>query len=118
MALMHLRSNRKRLGREYRWEAESDRFFSRPEGDAIPGRLTLYRALAALHPEKGVTVYLHHELGFGFKEIGEMMGIATSAARVRSHRALKKLSRRELAGLFQPSALDGMGPRFRGSCSS
>jgi len=32
-------------------------------------------------------------LGFGFREIGEFLGIAENAAKVRSHRALKKLRR-------------------------
>lgn len=95
VALMHLRSKKKRQAREFLWEVDSDRFAARPEGDAVPDRLTLHRALSMLHPDHGTTVYLHHVLGFRFNEIGEIMGISEGAAKVRSHRALKML-RREL----------------------
>ena len=91
VALMHLRSKKRRLAREFAWEVDYDCLGARPEGDAIPERLTLHRELSALRPDNGITVYLHHVLGFEFNEISEIMGISKSAAKVRSHRALKRL---------------------------
>lgn len=91
VALMHLRSKKKRQAREFLWDFESAPFATRPEGDAVPDRLTLHRALSVLNRDHGIAVYLHHVLGFRFNEIGEIMGISESAAKVRSHRALKKL---------------------------
>ena len=93
VALMHLRSKKKRQAREFLWEVDSDRFATPPDGDAVPDRLTLHRALSVLNRDHGITVYLHHVLGFRFNEIGEIMGISESAAKVRSHRALKQLRR-------------------------
>ena len=37
---------------------------------------------------------LHHLLGMSFQEIGQILGVATGTAKVRSHRALKSLRQR------------------------
>jgi DNA-directed RNA polymerase specialized sigma24 family protein len=37
---------------------------------------------------------LHHLLGMSFQEVGQILGIASGTAKVRSHRALKALRER------------------------
>jgi DNA-directed RNA polymerase specialized sigma24 family protein len=39
---------------------------------------------------------LHHLLGLSFEEVGRIIGVAAGTAKVRAHRALKKI-RQQLA---------------------
>ncbi|HET6362467.1 MAG TPA: RNA polymerase sigma factor [Gemmatimonadota bacterium] len=59
-------------------------------------RLDVDRALAALPPDLRAAVILHDIEGYSHKEIGELLGISLSAARMRLYRA--RLALRASAG--------------------
>ena len=89
VALMHLRSQRRR-----REEIAPEELPPTPvagEAEAIPDTATLQRILATLPREGQEVLILHHLLGLSFQEVGQVVGTTEGAAKVRSHRALKKL---------------------------
>lgn len=75
-----------------------------PEVETLADRLVVQRALAKLTEEKREALLLHHVWGFSFPEIAGMLGIGTSAAKVRAHRAI-----RDLRGLLETMDTEGGG---------
>jgi RNA polymerase sigma-70 factor, ECF subfamily len=53
----------------------------------------LLRSLLTLPPKDREAIYLHYVEGQPFAEIGQVLGVSETAARVRVHRALQKLRR-------------------------
>ena len=62
----------------------------------LPVTDELLAALQQLPEDRREAVFLHHIQGFSFKEIGNMLGISTQAAKLRSFRGIEGL--RELLG--------------------
>ncbi|MCU0304255.1 MAG: RNA polymerase sigma factor [Thermoanaerobaculales bacterium] len=89
VALMHLRSQRRR--KEVLPEDGLPDIPVPPEIERLADRATLMRLLGGLPREASEVLILHHLLGVSFEEIGEIMGVAPGTAKVRAHRALKKL---------------------------
>lgn len=89
VALMHLRSNRRRK--------ESPAFEDLPEVPVPPemegfaDKATVLKLLATLPRAGQEVLILHHLLGLSFQEIGDILGLAPGTAKVRAHRALKTL---------------------------
>lgn len=89
VALMHLRSGRRRK-EKIAGDALPDVPIP-PEVEKLADAVTLRRALAELPQPSREVLMMHHMLGFSFKEIGQILGIAAGTAKVRAHRALKVL---------------------------
>ena len=89
VALMHLRSSRRRK--------ESVTVDDLPEVPVPPAvehladRTTLARLLSTLPREGREVLVLHHVVGLSFEEIGQVVGVRAGTAKVRAHRALKAL---------------------------
>jgi RNA polymerase sigma-70 factor (ECF subfamily) len=49
------------------------------------------RLLGTLPRAAQEVLILHHLLGMSFEEVGAIVGIASGTAKVRAHRALKKI---------------------------
>jgi RNA polymerase sigma-70 factor (ECF subfamily) len=64
---------------------------------SLADRDTLRRAIGALLPDRREALLLHHIWGFSFAEIGQLLGIRTDAAKLRSSRAMGDL-RKALGG--------------------
>jgi RNA polymerase sigma-70 factor (ECF subfamily) len=86
---MHLRSGRRR--KEKLADDELPEVPIPPEVEKLADAVTLRRALAELPQPSREVLMMHHMLGFSFKEIGHILGIAAGTAKVRAHRALKVL---------------------------
>jgi RNA polymerase sigma-70 factor, ECF subfamily len=94
VALMHLRSHRRR---KEDTPAENLPEVPIPPAVELLGDRTLARRLLAELPRPSQEVLiLHHMLGLSFEEVGRVMGTSAGAAKVRAHRALKVL-REQLA---------------------
>lgn len=89
VALMHLRSGRRR--KEYLADDQLPDVPVPPEMEKLADHATLHRLLADLPPQAQEVLMLHHLLGLSFHEVGQILGVAAGTAKVRSHRALKKL---------------------------
>ncbi len=67
------------------------------DGDLVPGEVMtgdqgdIERALSTLPPLTREVVILHHWSGYTFAEIGVLLSLTESAARVRHHRALETM---------------------------
>jgi RNA polymerase sigma-70 factor (ECF subfamily) len=59
--------------------------------DRLADRATVQRRLATLPRAAQEVLILHHLLGLSFDEVGQIMGIASGTAKVRAHRALRKV---------------------------
>src|SRR2546421_6384701 len=76
------------------------RFWDRPAIDPIDEVVhraeerELLGALLAMPFADRQGIYLHYFDGLSFNEVGEVLGVSETAARVRVHRALKQLRRR------------------------
>jgi RNA polymerase sigma-70 factor (ECF subfamily) len=92
VALMHLRTMRRR--KEVLPDEDLPEIPVAPEMDQLADRATIQRLLGTLPKAAQEVVILHHLLGLSFEEIGQIMGIAAGTAKVRSHRALKKIRER------------------------
>ncbi len=57
----------------------------------VVAKSTLEGALAELPLDQSEILYLRHQWGLSFAEIGGICGVSAGAVRVRAHRALKKL---------------------------
>lgn len=89
VALMHLRSRRRRkedIPRENLPELPVP-----AEMESFGDRHTVYTLLARLPDAAREVLMLHHLLGLSFAEIAPILGVAPGTAKVRAHRALKKL---------------------------
>jgi len=89
VALMHLRSMRRR--KEILPDEDLPEVPVPPEVDQLADRRTVQRLLAALPRKAQEVLILHHLLGMSFDEVGQIIGIAPGTAKVRAHRALKKI---------------------------
>jgi RNA polymerase sigma-70 factor (ECF subfamily) len=94
VALMYLRSSRRR--KEVLADDQLPESPVPPEMEKLADHATLHRYLAELPRQAQEVLMLHHLLGLSFQEVGQILGIATGTAKVRSHRALKNL-RQQLA---------------------
>ncbi len=64
---------------------------SRGPGVSTPRERLVQRALLQLDEGQRDVVVLHYYQGFSFPEVAQILGISTSAAKVRAHRAYEKL---------------------------
>ena len=89
VALMHLRTNRRR--KEYSAGDELPDFPVLPEAEKYADRATVQRLLSQLPDSAREVLILHHLLGLSFQEVGKVLGIAAGTAKVRAHRAIKSV---------------------------
>jgi RNA polymerase sigma-70 factor (ECF subfamily) len=89
VALMHLRSGRRR--KEFLAEDALPEVPVPPEMEKLADRATIHTMLSELPRQSQEVLMLHHLLGLSFDEVGRVLGIAPGTAKVRSHRALKKI---------------------------
>lgn len=89
VALMHLRSSRRR--REVLADEELPDIPVPPEVERLADRSTVSRLLGELPRAGREVLILHHLLGLSFDEVGGVLGIAAGTAKVRAHRAIKVL---------------------------
>jgi RNA polymerase sigma-70 factor (ECF subfamily) len=92
VALMHLRSAKRR--KELLPDEDLPEVPVPPEMDQLADRVTIQRLLGTLPRAAQEVLILHHLLGLSFEEVGKIMGIAAGTAKVRAHRALKKIRER------------------------
>jgi RNA polymerase sigma-70 factor (ECF subfamily) len=62
--------------------------------DQLADRATVQRLLSTLPRASQEVLILHHLLGMSFDEVGQIVGVAGGTAKVRAHRALKKIRQR------------------------
>ena len=62
-----------------------------PEVATLADRDVLWRALDAVLPDRREALLLHHVWGLTFAEIGQLLGIRTDAAKLRSSRGMADL---------------------------
>jgi RNA polymerase sigma-70 factor, ECF subfamily len=89
VALMHLRTMRRR--KEVLPDEDLPEVPVPPEMDQLADRATVQRLLGTLPRQAQEVLILHHLLGMSFEEVGAIIGIAPGTAKVRAHRALKKI---------------------------
>lgn len=94
VALMHLRSMRRR--KEMLPDEDLPEVPVPPEMDQLADRATVQRLLGTLPRKAQEVLILHHLLGMSFEEVGQIVGVASGTAKVRAHRALKRI-RKSLA---------------------
>ena len=92
VALMHLRTMRRR--KELLPDDDLPEVPVLPEMDQLADRATVQRLLATLPRAGQEVLILHHLLGMSFEEVGQIIGVAPGTAKVRAHRALKKIRER------------------------
>jgi RNA polymerase sigma-70 factor (ECF subfamily) len=92
VALMHLRTMRRR--KEIMPDEDLPEVPVPPEMDQLADRATVQRLLGALPRAAQEVLILHHLLGMSFEEVGAIVGISPGTAKVRAHRALKKVRQR------------------------
>jgi RNA polymerase sigma factor (sigma-70 family) len=63
----------------------------RAEASVLADRVEVRRALGQVAPSRRDAVIQHHLLGFSFKEIAGRLGIAETAAKLRSSRGIAQL---------------------------
>ncbi len=81
--------------------------------DVAVGRIAASQELAALCPIREIDVVVRYRaLEFSYEEIGDALGIQTGAARVRGHRATKRLASKlnEAAALSDPFSRNANAP--------
>lgn len=61
------------------------------EAESLADRESVRRAVARLLPDRREALLLHHVWGFSFAEIGQLLGIRTDAAKLRSSRGMADL---------------------------
>jgi RNA polymerase sigma-70 factor, ECF subfamily len=59
--------------------------------ERLADRDTIRHGLARIAPDRREALLLHHVWGFSFAEIGQMLGISTGAAKLRSSRGIRDL---------------------------
>jgi RNA polymerase sigma-70 factor (ECF subfamily) len=89
VALMYLRSQRRR--RESLAEQDLPEVPVPPAMERIADRATVMRLLRELPRAGQEVLVLHHLLGLSFDEVGQIVGVTAGTAKVRAHRALKRL---------------------------
>jgi len=95
VALMHLRTMRRR--KEHLPSEDLPEIPVPPEIDRLADEATVRRLLGDLPRAAQEVLILHHLLGMSFEEVGRIIGVAPGTAKVRAHRAIKKI-RERLAG--------------------
>lgn len=91
VALMYLRSTKRRSKHETLADEELPEVPMPPEVEALGDSLLIRKVLASLEPSQREVLVLHHMLGLSFKEVGAVLGTTAGAAKVRAHRAIKVL---------------------------
>jgi RNA polymerase sigma-70 factor (ECF subfamily) len=89
-----LMDRRSRKSREDRETQADDEAFDLPVPSLTDDWLNrdhLRRLVGVLKPAHREVVLLHHVWGLSFKEIGSVLGIRETTAKVRAHRALQRL---------------------------
>ncbi len=94
VALMYLRSTKRRSKHEILADEELPELPISPAAEDLGDTLLVRRSLADLDPAQREILVLHHMLGLSFKEIGAVLGTTAGAAKVRAHRAIKVLRER------------------------
>lgn len=89
VALMHLRSMRRR--KEMLPDEDLPEVPVPHDMDRLSDRATIRRLLGTLPRPAQEVLILHHLLGLSFEEVGQVVGVAAGTAKVRAHRALKKI---------------------------
>jgi len=74
-------------------EPEAEGLTPERAGESVAARRDLERALAELRPSARVVVVLKDVYGWSHAEIAEELGISVTAAKVRLHRARRRLRR-------------------------
>lgn len=92
VALMHLRSHRRR--KESLADDELPDLPVPPEMESFADRATVHRLLDELPAAGREVLVLHHLLGLSFQEVGRIVGVAAGTAKVRAHRAIRTLRAR------------------------
>lgn len=87
--LMDMRRARRRPVADEGIEAHEP--FVRAESEAYADAADLSRALSLVPPAQRQAVVAHHAWGYSFQEIGERLGIAAAAAKLRSSRGVRRL---------------------------
>lgn len=64
-----------------------------PDVASLADRQAVHRALDAVLPDRREALLLHHVWGFSFAEIGQLLGIRSDAAKLRSSRGMTDLRR-------------------------
>ncbi len=88
--LMSRRAARRRPSRAREFGADLDLPVP-PEVEGLAGRLELRRAILEIGSDRREALLLHHVWGFSFREVGRVLGITESAAKLRSSRAMADL---------------------------
>lgn len=89
VALMYLRSRRRR--KEHLAPEELPDFPVSPEIEDLGDRDTVFKLLGSLQRSDQEVLILHHLLGLSFDEVGQTLGVRPGTAKVRAHRAIKRL---------------------------
>jgi RNA polymerase sigma-70 factor (ECF subfamily) len=90
--LMHLRISARRPRFEPETAASEPRV--RADADRLADRTEVREAVAALPAAQRHAVVAHHVWGFSFQEIAARLGIAETAAKLRSSRGIRQLRSR------------------------
>jgi RNA polymerase sigma-70 factor (ECF subfamily) len=93
MFLMSRRTRRRRRDVDDRYRADAGSVVVRSHEEACIARSRLDDSLSTLPSGTQRAVILHHGLGLSIGEVGDSLGITTSAARVRLARAVADLRR-------------------------
>ena len=91
--LMDGRTRRRREKHETYIEPSQLEYPAIRELDRIAEREALKRALSLLSSGQREVLLMHHAWGFSFKEIGGILGILRTTAKLRAHRGMKNLRR-------------------------
>jgi RNA polymerase sigma-70 factor (ECF subfamily) len=94
---MEWRSRRRRETHETSEEPSLPEAASMMDLDRLADRQFLREALARLTADQREIILMHHALGLSFQEIAGILGILRTTAKLRAHRAIKRL--REILGV-------------------
>lgn len=89
--LMSCRSEKRRGRHEELAEDELPDVPVPAEAEAFATKDAVRKALGRLSVDRREAVILHHVQGLSFQEVGNVLGITTMAAKLRSHRAMGEL---------------------------
>jgi len=102
---VHLADRRRRGRRDRRESPAPDPWPEIPVPDGIEqiaARDLLQRAMIEVPEAQREAMLMHHVHGLSFAEVGSLLGVRAGTAKLRAHRALKRL--REIAGRLRVTA--------------